>query len=963
MQASDSSASAAAPGKDRGLPQESKFSKILEFIFVLTLAAFIFTTQTFVTAPKLALLFDSQAYLWVSQACQRALAPESLGEIWTYLSGGCRDEILRTAIVSHLPGILELNKSGPLLPLILLISYGISGKELSMEHWNVGAIAMIFISSLGIGGIWLWSRSLAGVAASRIAVLLALTYSGFIVNSGRILLELPSATLAIYSLYAIYSLAKILSHDASTIIEEGDRQKRRKLKKQALFSSLAAGIVCGLLMLGRPTMLPLPLLMAFCLFIYSHVSRNKNIFRPAILILFTLGIALSLSPWILVKKIITGTPSVVIERYGPLNLAVGQDLRTDGWDALPSPLVAHPDRFKKSSSEVLSELLKQFKERPAAVIHLLMRKPVRLLDSPWNDFQVKTFGLPFLLQRFEHQLILLASVLGVVLLLEHGRKRPNYLMLLGGLLIGSFLAFHLVMCLFISMSRYFVTAMPVAIVAASYFFSFLLKEGKRAWQAALACLLTPLVSMLLYYMLVPGYGRISDLSSDLGLAQLSMLAAFLMTACLCAGLLWPAFSFFRGARSKMILGGLSLIFGFCSLISVCYHFMCSEAVLRLGSIDKEKMIASTTIPPGESCQSWYLIIDANDASSSHGEAEKENGILTGMNVQVNGRDIKADWLPLTAMDESARESFMSMAVFAYSSGRRVSDFRQWLCTALPPENINSSGENKIIFSMDESEKQQPKIFADFTDPLGKRIHTVSLREFSWSKGFFADCPGEMRLDQWPNNSERNFDLFRLCGQTSRLKPRAYLLGVKNSINGETWMRSINLSDQKIGSKDKLISSQEISPVPGLAELGPGQSIRIKVSGQLRNPDQKAEASVCLLETFSHPGSSFQEYAALSPERIKASKDWREFSFEEIVNPLRAFASDGKVLSSPSKLSALKVMYLRRPWWEVLDYGIFKANGKIEFRNMKIELSGQPTLDMSKSDSRFFELDTQFKAAQ
>src|SRR6185295_3043421 len=134
---------------------------------------------------------------------------------------------------------------------------------------------------------------------------------------------------------------------------------------------------------------------------------------------------------------------------------------------------------------------KQVVDRPAAFLYLLSRKPARLLDSPWNDFQIKALGIPFLLQRFEHQLILLAAVLGCVLLLEHGRKRPDYLLLLSGLLIGTFLSFHLVSCIFITMGRYFITAMPVAIVAASYFIAQLARQGKRSLQAFSGLLAAP----------------------------------------------------------------------------------------------------------------------------------------------------------------------------------------------------------------------------------------------------------------------------------------------------------------------------------------------------------------------------------------------------------------------------------------------------------------------------------------
>lgn len=948
-------------------------SYLIELLCVFVLALLIYGTQVIWVGPKLSLLFDSQGYLFTAQACRRALSPDILAQVSSYFWGGCHDEILRASIVSHLPGVLELVKSGPLLPGILLLAFGISGKSLGAEHWQVGAAAMLFLSSLGVVGIWGWARSLGGTAAGRIAALLAISYAGFAVNAGRILTELPSASISVFALFSTYTFVKSvqnkwqLSFDSQRETAQGSPlemavalRNQRRFSFTEFFQAFLPGALTGLLMLGRPTLLPWPVMMAACLFMYSLMSRNKRVFHPAAIIAFVLGSAFFIAPWSMVKQVLTGSPSIVIERYGPYNLSVGMNLRTDGFDALPSELVGHPERFKETPAEVLHHLAKQFSERPAAVIHLLLRKPARLLDAPWNDFQLRFFGIPILAQRFEHQLILLAAVLGVVLLLEHGRKRPDYLILFAGLMIGVFLSFQLVACAFITMSRYYVTAMPVAIVAASYFFADLLRQGRKAIQPAIGIVLAPLVSMLLAYLLVPGYGRLSDLSSDLGLAQLSLLAAFIMTTALSVGILLPAFTIFRGARSKLLLSGFTLIAGFSCFVTVCYQFMCSEAVLRLGAVDHERMAASINIPAGTNSTRWYLVIDANDATVQSSN-EHPTDILSDMKVQFNGRELKPDWLPLLSMDKSMREESMYLAAFAYSCSKRSTDFRQWICAALPSENLACPGENKFVFSLADKQKTHPKIFADFADPMGKRIHSVSLRNFSWSKGFFADCPGEMRMDEWPNNAERSFDIFPLCGQASRLKPRAYLLGLKDNGQSESFVRSVNLANQEIGPKN-LMSTQEISPVPGLAEFAanPGQSLRIRVSGQLKSKGSPTRASVCLLEGFRQgQGALTQEYAPLAPEVLLADQEWNDFAFEDVIVPMRTDA-EGKPLSEPSKLESLKLHFLARPWWEVLDYGSFKGKGIVEFRNLKIELRGQPTLDLSSPDAHWLELNSQFE---
>ncbi|MBX9723763.1 MAG: hypothetical protein K2X81_20320, partial [Candidatus Obscuribacterales bacterium] len=139
-----------------------KAAFLIELFLVFALACLAYGMQVFVFGPMLSLLFDSQGYLWVAQSCQKALRSENLRTALSYLAGGCHSELLRMSFLSHVPGLLDIVKTGPLLPGILLLSYGICGRSLGTEHWNVGALAMLFISALGVTGIWLWARALAG---------------------------------------------------------------------------------------------------------------------------------------------------------------------------------------------------------------------------------------------------------------------------------------------------------------------------------------------------------------------------------------------------------------------------------------------------------------------------------------------------------------------------------------------------------------------------------------------------------------------------------------------------------------------------------------------------------------------------------------------------------------------------------------------------------------------------------
>ena len=991
--------------------EDLAFAAELSFVFVSSYL--LFYLQTNYLAPKLALLFDSQGYMFTTQALFAACCPPQIQNILHYIAGACHDEAGRQAILAQTPGLAELVKSGPVLPFILLACYGISHTPVLLSNWNLGAGAMLTLSSLTVCGIWGFARALADAKTGRIAYILAITYGGFSANAGRILTEIPATALALFALLFVFLFVQRhekaalstalwagrprvagagfadtedlksggtkpdadLRSDGAKVNADlqsvGDATKANLHSKgsaiTALLQSAGCGCLTGLLMLARPTLLPWPILLGFALALYSYMhykaGRVTGLLNWKTVLAFFLGCVVALSPWMLSKQILTGKPSITVERYGPLNLSRGMDLRTDGYDSLPSPWVTHPESFGESMAQVVSHVAKQFGERPAAFIHLLLRKPARLIDSPWNDFQTRVLGIPFLVQRIEHQFVLLAAALGVVMLLEHGRKRPDYLLLFAGLLIGLFVSFHFVACLFITMARYFVTAMPVAIVAAAYFLSNLLKKDRKSFMAFAAVLATPVLSFCLYYVLLPGYGRLSDYSSDFGLAPVALCAALLMTAVFANSLLLPAFTIFRGARSKLVLCSFALFAGLFCFVTVSYQFMCSEAVMRLGVVDHGKLVATINIPPGTNYTNWYLVMDANDASE-HGIPEPAEGILSDIQLRFNGRELKTDWLPLLTRDNSMREEQLFMAAFAYSANKRCRDFRQWRCTVLPAENMLCPGENKLEFSLRPGEKTHPKIFADFADPMGKRIHTVSLREFSWTKGFFAGVPGEMRLDEWTENSDKNYDAFSLSGQASKLKPRIYLLGVNAANPSENWLRTVKLPDQQIGSgRDKMMAAIDVPPLFSDTDFGPEMSLRIRVSGQVKGAEKDSQVSVCMIENFDKNKSSYQEYAPLAPETIYAPSDkWRDFAFEDIVNPLRIdhTLSAAEAQANTARLKSLKVQFFQTPWWEALGYGVFKGPAKTDFRNLKVEVFAQPGMNLAFDNRQWFELESQFE---
>ena len=953
---------------------------MVEIFFFFVLAVFVYSLQVFYSgAPLLSLLFDSQGYLWAAAAIQKACNPTILAQICSYLFLGSA-EPGRQAILAAVPGLGDIVKTGPILPALLAFTYSIWNRVPLANYWPIGASTMLVCTALTVVPVWIWSRKLAGPLGARIAAILTIGYSGFAINSGRILSEIPGIVIPAAALLLFVLLLDEKTTDALVPSEVFSREEKNKRKFHAsskrVFLATVAGLGCGLMMLARPTLLPVPLLLFLSAALAGHFTRHKKVLRLSCIVGMVLGIAIVFAPWILSKKVLTGTASVMVERYGPYNLSAGLDLRTDGWDALPSQYISHPDRFKLSMSDVSKQLSKEAMERPAALFQLLLRKPCRLVDAPWNDFQNPFLGMPWLIQRFYHQVILLTGSLGLIMMFCDGWKRKKTFQTGSALILGSFVAYHFISCVFITMSRYFVTAMPELIIAAAYFIVNI-RHSRRPFMVLTMLVLAPLLSMSIDYLIAPGHGRLSELKSDFGLVQTAWVLSFLLTTSLACSIILPSLSTFISLRGKVVSLLFALPVCFICLIATCHQLICSEAILKLGAVDRKVLKSQVTLPAGTNCNQWYLVIDAND-SSTRTPDRKLQALLDGVQVLFNGRDLHPDWQPLLSYDSSHREEIMYLTAFAYSSDKRAIDFRQWLCCPLPSENIKSPGENIFELSLKNEGDKHPKIFADFTDAGGKRIHTVSLNEFSWSKGFFADLPGEMRLDQFAANLNKSgTDAVQIIGAAAKMKARIYLLGINASNSSGTFVASnplvIKVPDKHIGPHEaEQLGQWESQKLPedyrgsasdgdksAPAKTNTDRIVRIRVRGQIRSNNDRSTGSLALIEKFDNTASPYSEFAPLAPQKIPTNRIWSDFQFEDFVSPDRDLSSLGNG-TEIARLQSIRLLFAARPWWECLAYGLFKGKNSIEFRNVEIELTNQPRLDLSKDTAQWFELDSQFE---
>src|SRR6185369_12634870 len=145
------------------------------------------------------------------------------------------------------------------------------------------------------------------------------------------------------------------------------------------------------------------------------------------------------------------------------NFFIGNNVDTQGWLSYP-----YPDGRNIDAVTFPQLMQSAIKKSPTRWVRLMLEKPLRLFEYPWNDFRTSIGAVSFQAQVIYHDLILLfaAAGLGLSFLLAVGIPATKRQLYCRFYLSGLF-AFHFVYCLFITVPRYNLTAIPELIVFAA----------------------------------------------------------------------------------------------------------------------------------------------------------------------------------------------------------------------------------------------------------------------------------------------------------------------------------------------------------------------------------------------------------------------------------------------------------------------------------------------------------------
>lgn len=440
-----------------------KYSSALSAIpFVVALAASLVFFR--IEGNRTTLVFDSAHYFQSTELLYKAFT----GDL---------------SVLKELSAYLSLD--GPVLPLLGGIVCMLTGHPPNASNPEILVFTQCILHGINSSLLFRLAKKLAGgtdrsaaVTALAASILFAVSPAA-IMAASRYLTETVTTTLLILlTLSAHRNLSCSSFGDATQPTIPGSHAK-------SMFNTFGFGVVAALLILSKPALAPVALLMTIIAFA-QRLSCRALMTRLASL---SSGIAAVFVPWGLFNLFASGSLQLLPSRMPGWNIALGSDIETDGWSAIPIPPLLDLNYFDKP----LSIIYGVFYSHPAEYIGMTIRKSARLFWQPWNDFSSSLPPFALDLNAAIHQSILLAAVCGVFYSLTANsgaststrRETPNPVALRLSLVSAAAVLGHLVFVPFEAIPRYAFSATPFLILLAIFFLSRTSAQFLKKWLPCL----------------------------------------------------------------------------------------------------------------------------------------------------------------------------------------------------------------------------------------------------------------------------------------------------------------------------------------------------------------------------------------------------------------------------------------------------------------------------------------------
>ncbi|CAN5481218.1 hypothetical protein BH10CYA1_BH10CYA1_56950 [soil metagenome] len=613
------------------------------------------------------------------------------------------------SVRSAMSGLKEVYQAGPVFPIFLTISFSAAGFLFTDNPLGAPVLVQSILSAVACCLIAdftskAWTRTVGSTAGFIAAV-----YPGFIINSGRLYTE-SFATFLVCVLLALVVRGFFSS-------------------KNVIARAIAIGLLSACLQLTRSILV----ISSICMIPILYAQQRSAAWKSGIAALL-LGFACVAVPWVSFQHVAFDKGGIVVDRVGNYNLFIGSNTQTQGWLTFPYPDGAGIE--KKSLPNLLGE---SFKTSPSRFIRLMLDKPARLFQMPWNDFRTTIGAFDVGAQSLLHQFLLLFAGLGLLLSLftAPSKASPTQGQLYSRLLLIGFAAIHLVYALFITVPRYAITAMPcvIAFSAAGIVALLALLADPKTRRLSAALLVATLALWgVLHNSLVQTLmdsGILSNAVVALGVQS----AVKLCLLSICFVILFAVLKDTSGYRRIARVATVGFF-----LMAIPFVVLPSRAAGRWYEWQRpfgDKPVTQTlNIPAHLGNQQTYLMIDADGVNS-----------LASAEVSVNGKKLTGPIIPGLAVAQdysilqhvaNGKVNWEGENIFNFMTkpaDLSNSELRQWFLIPVPSQVTASANGSLTVTVSKPAGPDTGAIYGSYNH--GKELSIPSATTYSWEKAFYG----------------------------------------------------------------------------------------------------------------------------------------------------------------------------------------------------------------------------------
>ncbi|RTL37687.1 MAG: hypothetical protein EKK48_23675 [Candidatus Melainabacteria bacterium] len=691
---------------------ELRYKLILAAIFVGALAVRVWFNFA-ADHPNCAGCCDASEYVRNAAALSSMLSlPQEFWHKFFNCAVGTASQTDLESVRAYMSGLKEVYQAGPVFPIFLTISFSVAGFLFADNPFGAPVLVQSILSAVACCLITDFSSKAWSRPVGYTAGLLAAVYPGFIVNSGRLYTES-------FATFVVCVVLALVVRGFFTV-------------KNVVPRAFALGFLSACLQLTRSILVITSLCMVPILIVQQYASRWKSG-----LVSLLLGFACVVVPWVSFQHVAFDKGGIVVDRVGNYNLFIGSNTQTQGWLTFP-----YPDGRGIEKSSLPNLLAQSYKTSPSRFIRLMLDKPARLFQMPWNDFRTSIGWFDVGAQSLLHQFVLLCAGLGLLIALftNVGRESPNRAQIYSRVVLLGFALVHLIYVLFITVPRYALTSMPVVIAFSA--------AGLASVAALLAVERTRQIAVrigvaALAFWVVSHTNFVQPLM-DSGICNSAVFALGMQSLAKLGILAFLLFSIWMGLEKTSGYRRLARILTtMCFLLAIPLMVLPGRAAGRWYEWQKpligDAVTQTLTLPASIGDQQTYLMIDTDGASS-----------LNSADVIVNGKKLDGPVIPglAVAQDYSVLQHVTNKKVtwegenifnfMTKPADTSNAELRQWFLIPVPTEiTAGAKGQLsvKVARKVSASEEIVGILYGSYHH--GKELYIPSVTTYSWEKAFYG----------------------------------------------------------------------------------------------------------------------------------------------------------------------------------------------------------------------------------